>query len=111
LLVTGDQFLCESMLEHSKVGNIDAGIRWKWVCDEPEQVQAFYQLVRPHVSPTRRVLIERAWTAYRLECQTRVGSDPGPLDPADAEAERAQIEQELAALRREALGPAADAGE
>jgi hypothetical protein len=95
----------KALLRVTGLGQVMPGIRWRWVCAEPEEVQAFYLMLASAVPPCtedRLSLIAEAWRCWRLAEQERAGTDPGPIDPADAAAEAVQIERELAQLRAEA---------
>lgn len=69
----------ELIVEMTQLGRVEGSVKWRWVCDDPIQVMAFYQDVGPFLVPSRRKMIERAWTNYRVWSQEKQSEDPGPL--------------------------------
>ena len=56
--------------------------RWHWVCDEPAEVQTFYNAVGEHLISDKKKMIEVAWTEWRRQTlETTEGEqDPGSID-------------------------------
>lgn len=78
------------------LGRVLGGGRWRWVCDHPDEVRAFYVLLKDApipCSPGRLDEIVAAWARFReYTIFEGSGDDPGALDPDDVQREDAEVE-------------------